>query len=270
MSDGPGAVQAGGSREDFITIEQVMKHYETKDGPVHALGPVDLAVRRGEFLAIVGPSGCGKSTMLLLVAGLLEASAGRIIIGGTEVRGPHTDVGIVFQTPALADWRDVIGNVLLQAEMRRLRATDFRDRARQLLGSVGLAEFERRYPFELSGGMQQRAAFCRALVHDPSLVLMDEPLGALDALTREQLRTDLERLWMSTGKTLLFVTHSIAESVQLADRVVVMSPRPGLIEREVRVDLPRPRTIEVREGPEYHRYVHEITEVFLRRGVLTR
>jgi len=268
--DGPGAMRAGSPREDFITIEQVMKHYETKDAPVHALGPVDLAVQRGEFLSIVGPSGCGKSTLLLLVAGLLEASSGRIVVGGREVRGPYTDVGIVFQTPALADWRDVLGNVLLQVEMRRLRAGEFRDRARALLASVGLGEFERRHPFELSGGMQQRTAFCRALVHDPSLVLMDEPLGALDALTREQLRTDLERLWMSTGKTLLFVTHSIAESVQLADRVIVMSPRPGLIEREVRVDLPRPRTIEVRESSAFHRYVHEITEVFLSRGVLTR
>jgi len=270
MIDGPRALRTESPREDFIAIDQVMKHYETKDGPVHALGPVDLAVQRGEFLAIVGPSGCGKSTMLLLVAGLLQASVGRIVIDGAEVRGPQTDVGIVFQTPALADWRDVLGNVLLQVEMRRLRAGDFRDRAHQLLASVGLGEFERRYPFELSGGMQQRAAFCRALVHDPSLVLMDEPLGALDALTREQLRTDLERLWMSTGKTLLFVTHSIAESVQLADRVIVMSPRPGLIEREIRVDLPRPRTIEVRESPTFHRYVHEITEVFLSRGVLTR
>ena len=269
MVDGPGAARAGSPR-DFIAIEQVMKYYETKDDPVHAFGPVDLTVRRGEFLAIVGPSGCGKSTLLLLVAGLLPASGGRIVIDGAEVRGPQTDVGIVFQTPALADWRDVLGNVLLEVEMRRLRPGEFRDRARQLLGSVGLGEFERRYPFELSGGMQQRAAFCRALVHDPPLVLMDEPLGALDALTREQLRTDLERLWMSTGKTLLFVTHSIAESVQLADRVIVMSPRPGLIEREVRVDLPRPRTIEVRESPAFHRYVHEITEVFLSRGVLTR
>jgi len=153
---------------------------------------------------------------------------------------------------------------------RRVAKSEIGRRVDEALALVRLQGQGERRPRQLSGGMQQRAAFCRALVHDPSLVLMDEPLGALDALTREQLRTDLERLWMSTGKTLLFVTHSIAESVQLADRVVVMSPRPGLIEREVRVDLPRPRTIEVREGPEYHRYVHEITEVFLRRGVLTR
>src|SRR5262249_29108604 len=194
----------------------------------------------------------------------------RIVVDGAEVRGPQTDVGIVFQTPALADWRDVLGKVLLQVEMRRLCTGDFRERARQLLASVGLGEFERRYPFELSGGMQQRAAFCWALVHDPALVLMDEPLGALDALTREQLRTDLERLWMQTGKTVIFVTHSISESVQLADCVVVMSPRPGQIERTVTIELPRPRTMEVRESPEFQRYVHDITEVFLSRGVLTR
>jgi len=254
----------------FIAVEDVTKVYATKAGPVHALGPVNLSVRSGDFVAIVGPSGCGKSTLLLLVAGLLECSAGRVVLGGVEVRGPRTDVGIVFQTPELADWRDVLGNVLLQVELRGHKARTFEPRARELLDSVGLREFEHRFPFELSGGMQQRAAFCRALIHDPPLVLMDEPLGALDALTREQLRTDLERLWMNTGKTVLFVTHSITESVQLADYVVVMGPRPGLIEQVVRIELPRPRTIEVREAPQFHRYVHDITEVFLRRGVLTR
>ena len=254
----------------FIAVEDVTKVYATKAGPVHALGPVNLSVRSGDFVAIVGPSGCGKSTLLLLVAGLLECSAGRVVLGGVEVGGPRTDVGIVFQTPALADWRDVLGNVLLQVELRGHKARTFEPRARELLDSVGLREFEHRFPFELSGGMQQRAAFCRALIHDPPLVLMDEPLGALDALTREQLRTDLERLWMNTGKTVLFVTHSITESVQLADYVVVMGPRPGLIEQVVRIELPRPRTIEVREAPQFHRYVHDITEIFLRRGVLTR
>ena len=256
--------------DDFIVIDRVAKVYQTATGPVHALGPVDLAIQRGEFVAIVGPSGCGKSTLLLLTAGLLDRTAGRIAIDGSEVREPRTDVGIVFQTPALAEWRHVLGNVLLQIELRGRRVTDYRDRAERLLASVGLADFVGRYPHELSGGMQQRTAFCRALVHDPTLVLMDEPLGALDALTREQLRTDLERLWMQTGKTVIFVTHSITESVQLADRVVVMSPRPGQIERTVTIGLPRPRTVDVRESPEFQRYAHEITEVFLSRGVLTR
>jgi NitT/TauT family transport system ATP-binding protein len=255
---------------EYITVGRVIKVFQTKAGPIHALGPLDLTVRSGEFIAIVGPSGCGKSTLLLIVAGLLDCTSGHVLIEGTRVTGPRTDVGIAFQTPALADWRDVLGNVLLQVEMRRLPVDAYRDRARQLLASVGLGEFERRYPFELSGGMQQRTAFCRALVHDPPLVLMDEPLGALDALTREQLRTDLERLWMDSRKTVLFVTHSIVESAQLADRVVVMSPRPGMIERIVEIDLPRPRTIEVRETPQFQKCVHEITEIFLSRGVLTR
>jgi len=254
---------------EYISVTQAVKVYDTKTGPVHALGPVDLGVETGEFLSIVGPSGCGKSTLLLMVAGLLDATSGRIRVGGKDVIGPRTDVGIVFQTPALAEWRDVLGNVLLQLEMRRLRVGDYRARAQELLRSVGLGEFEQRYPFELSGGMQQRAAFCRALVHDPPLVLMDEPLGALDALTREQLRTDLERLWISTRKTVLFVTHSITESVQLADRVMVMSPRPGLIDRVVPIDLPRPRTRDVVETAKFAKYVHDITEIFLHRGVLT-
>jgi NitT/TauT family transport system ATP-binding protein len=255
---------------DLIAVEQVTKVYETNAGPIHALGPVDLAVRPGEFVAIVGPSGCGKSTLLLLVAGLIDCTSGEVTVGASRVLGPRTDVGIVFQTPALAEWRDVLGNVLLQVEMRRLRAGDHLERARGLLAAVGLAGFERRLPHELSGGMQQRTAFCRALVHDPPLVLMDEPLGALDALTRDQLRTDLERLWMQSGKTVLFVTHSITESVQLADRVIVMSPRPGVIDKVVRIDLPRPRTIEVRESARFHEYVREITEIFFRRGVLTK
>ena len=255
---------------DLIAVEQVTKVYETNAEPIHALGPVDLAVQPGEFVAIVGPSGCGKSTLLLLVAGLLDCTSGEVTVGASRVRGPRTDVGIVFQTPALAEWRDVLGNVLLQVEMRRLRAGDHLERARGLLAAVGLAGFERRLPHELSGGMQQRTAFCRALVHDPPLVLMDEPLGALDALTRDQLRIDLERLWMQSGKTVLFVTHSITESVQLADRVIVMSPRPGGIDKVVRIDLPRPRTIEVREGARFHAYVREITEIFFRRGVLTK
>jgi NitT/TauT family transport system ATP-binding protein len=255
---------------EFIAVEQVTKVYQSKAGPVHALGPLDLSVSAGEFVAIVGPSGCGKSTLLLLVAGLVDCTAGTITVSGSRVLGPRTDIGIVFQTPALAEWRDVLGNVLLQVEMRGRRTGDYLQRARELLAAVGLAEFDRRLPFELSGGMQQRTAFCRALVHDPPLVLMDEPLGALDALTRDQLRTDLERLWMDSGKTVLFVTHSITESVQLADRVIVMSPRPGMIDRVVRIDLPRPRTIDVREGPPFQHYVHDITDIFFRRGVLTQ
>jgi len=252
----------------LIDIQNVTKVYKAKKESVHALGPIDVKVAQSEFVSIVGPSGCGKSTLLLMVAGLLDCSQGCIQLEGKNVEGPQTDIGIVFQTPVLVDWRDVIGNVLLQLEMRKLNVEDYRDRAMELLTSVGLKDFVKRYPFELSGGMQQRTAFCRALIHDPPLVLMDEPLGALDAMTREQLRVDLEKLWMATHKTVLFVTHSITESVQLSDRVVVFTPRPGLVDRVVNIDLPRPRDQDVRESPKFQQYVREITDVFFSYGVL--
>lgn len=254
--------------DDLITIKDLKKVYSSRTGPVHALGPMGFSVKQGEFISIVGPSGCGKSTLLLLVAGLLEYEQGQIQIGGSIVTSPQTDIGIVFQTPVLVDWRDVLGNVLLQIEMRKLKTANYVDRAKELLSSVGLQDFLNRYPFELSGGMQQRTAFCRALIHDPSLVLMDEPLGALDAMTREQLRVDLEQLWLRTKKTVLFVTHSIPESIQLSDRVVVFTPRPGLIERVIDIDLPRPRNMAVRESPEFQHYVHELTSIFMGFGVL--
>jgi NitT/TauT family transport system ATP-binding protein len=251
-----------------VRVEGAAKVFPGPPAPIHALGPIDLAVEPGSLVALLGPSGCGKSTLLLMIAGLLDASAGRITIDGRPVRGPETAVGIVFQSPVLVDWRDVLGNVLLQIDLRGLDRRCFEARARELLASVGLEGFLGRRPYELSGGMQQRTAFCRALVHDPPLVLMDEPLGALDAMTREQLRADLERLWMRTGKTVLLVTHAIDEAVQLADRVVVISPRPGRIVRDIAVDLPRPRTLEVCESPPFQALVAEIKRIFQGYGVL--
>ena len=182
--------------------------------------------------------------------------------------GPQTNIGMVFQGSVLVDWRSVLGNVMLQIEMRGLRRRDYLERARALLRSVGLLDFADRHPYELSGGMQQRTAFCRALIHDPPLILMDEPLGALDAMTREQLRSDLERLWMETPKTVILVTHSIEEAVQLSDEVVVISPRPGQIVRQLAVPLPRPRTMAVREGAEFHRLVDEVRHIFRGYGVI--
>jgi NitT/TauT family transport system ATP-binding protein len=251
-----------------VAIRAVGKVYAAKDGPVPALGPVDLDIGAGRFVSLVGPSGCGKSTLLLMVAGLLDITEGGIEVAGRAVRGPQTDIGIVFQGNVLVDWRDAIGNVLLQIEMRGLKRKDYEQPARDLLASVGLADFAHRYPYELSGGMQQRTAFCRALIHDPPLILMDEPLGALDAMTREQLRGDLEKLWMATRKTVIFVTHSIDEAVQLSDEVVVISPRPGRIVRRVPVDLPRPRGLELRQGAEFQRLVGEIKQIFLGYGVI--
>ena len=251
-----------------VSIRAVRKVYGSAAGEVNALGPIDLDIDSGRFVSLLGPSGCGKSTLLLMIAGLLDITTGGIDVAGNAVHAPLTDVGIVFQGNVLVDWRDALGNVLLQIEMMGRRRGDYEERARALLSSVGLQEFMHRFPHELSGGMQQRTAFCRALIHDPPLILMDEPLGALDAMTREQLRGDLERLWMEKPKTVVFVTHSIEEAVQLSDEIVVISPRPGRIVQRVIVDLPRPRNFELRRGPAFQQLVTDIKQLFVGFGVI--
>jgi NitT/TauT family transport system ATP-binding protein len=251
-----------------IEVRDVVKEFRRDAARTRALEGVSFGVPTGAFVAIVGPSGCGKSTLLRLIAGLLPATSGAIRVGGQEVTGPVTGLGIVFQKPVLLDWRTVLGNVLLQIELRGLRVADHLDRARGLLAAVGLAEFHDRYPHELSGGMQQRAAIVRALIHDPPLLLMDEPFGALDALTREQMRIDLEALWLAQRKTVVFITHSIDEAVLLADRVIVLSLRPGRIETTVEVDVPRPRGLDGRRHPRALAAIDAITRIFLSRGVL--
>jgi NitT/TauT family transport system ATP-binding protein len=257
-----------GSGAGGIRASGVSKRFQTRHGETLALDAFDLDVPEGEFLAVVGPSGCGKSTLLRLVAGLMPVSSGEVEVFGRQVTGPVTDLGIVFQQPVLLEWRDVLGNVLFQAGIRGLSEAAYRDRAMALLRQVGLEDFADRHPHELSGGMRQRASIARALLHDPRLLLMDEPFGALDALTREQMRLDLEALWMRTRKTVLFITHSVDEAVLLADRVAVMSPRPGRIERMLQVDLPRPRGLAARRDPRFLAAVEEVTELFLARGVL--
>jgi NitT/TauT family transport system ATP-binding protein len=251
-----------------IVAEGVSKIFRRGTTETVALDGVDLSIGKGEFVAIVGPSGCGKSTLLRLIAGLTVLTGGRLRIGNESVRGAQTNLGVVFQSPVLLDWRNVLDNVLIQVELRGLDPKRFRDRAVALLEQVGLAEFKDRYPRELSGGMRQRASIVRALIHDPPLLLMDEPFGALDALTREQMRIDLEALWLATGKTVLFVTHSIDEAVLLADRVAVMSARPGRIDRVIRIDMPRPRGLSARKHPEFQAVAETITAIFLERGVL--
>ncbi|HEV8256474.1 MAG TPA: ABC transporter ATP-binding protein [Casimicrobiaceae bacterium] len=252
----------------YVELAGVAKTYRRGERETHAIERFDLAIHEGEFLTIVGPSGCGKSTLLRIVAGLHLASAGDVRVDGRIVDRPQTNLGIVFQSPVLLDWRTALENVLVQVELRGLDPRAYKDRALRMLEQVGLKDFADRYPFELSGGMRQRVAIARALIHDAPLLLMDEPFGALDALTREQMRLDLEALWLATRKTVLFITHSIDEAVLLADRVVVMSPRPGKIECVMDIALSRPRGLEARRAQAFVEATERITEIFLARGVL--
>jgi NitT/TauT family transport system ATP-binding protein len=237
-----------------LQVAGLTKEFPSDDGTIVALAGVDLTIAPGEFVSVLGPSGCGKSTMMTIMAGLDAPTGGRVTLGDRPVTGPLLEAGVMFQRDLLLDWRSCEDNVLLQFQMRGLATAPHRERARELLEMVGMARFARRYPRELSGGMRQRVAICRALVHRPPLLFMDEPFGALDALTREGLNVELGELAARAGTSVLFVTHGIDEAAFLADRVVVMSPRPGRIVGEVRIDLPRPRPIEVREHPEFVRY----------------
>ncbi|HEY7676080.1 MAG TPA: ABC transporter ATP-binding protein [Candidatus Methylomirabilis sp.] len=230
----------------LIRLRGVQKTYRSRRGDaIVAVRDVALDIRDKEFVTLVGPSGCGKSTLLMMVSGLILPSDGTIEFDGAAVRAPHPDVGLVFQNAVLMPWRTVLQNVLLPIEILRRDLTAYRRQARDLLALVGLEGFEHATPGELSGGMQQRAAICRALIHDPRVLLMDEPFAALDAMTREELGMELQRLWGEHRKTVLFVTHSIPEAVLLADRVVAMTARPGRIAEVVPVNLPRPRTAEM-------------------------
>ena len=244
---------------NLVELKGISKRYRSKTGDVLALEDVDLAVGDGEFVSILGPSGCGKSTLLMIAGGLVAASGGVVEIAGRKVTKPYTDVGIVFQRDLLFDWRTVLGNVLLQADIRRNMSRETAvERARALLAKTGLAGFENHYPWELSGGMRQRVSICRALLHDSKLLMMDEPFGALDSLTRDQMAIDLQRLWMSYRRSVMFVTHNIAEAVFLSDRVVVMSPRPGRIIDIIDCNFPRDRTLEIRETPEFARIAQRV------------
>ena len=243
----------------MIRLQGVEKTYRTRRGDlVHAVEGITLDIAENEFVTLVGPSGCGKSTLLKLVAGLTPVSGGTVRVRDTVVREPFPDVGIVFQHPVLLPWRTVLDNVLFAAEMLGLARDDHRKRALELLELSGLAGFETRLPRELSGGMQQRVAICRALLPDPSLLLMDEPFGALDAMTREELGLELLRIWDARRKTILFVTHSIPEAILLADKVVVMTPRPGRVARVISIELPRPRTVELEFDAKFKAYSDEV------------
>ena len=254
--------------QPYLRLQGLSKVYATRNGPVRALDQISVSERRGEFLSILGPSGCGKSTLLMIAAGLMSPSSGVVTVDGQLVTRPRTDIGIVFQSPVLLEWRTSLANVMLQAEAKKLERPAAERRARELLASVGLSGFEDKYPHELSGGMRQRVSLCRALIHNPPQLLMDEPFGALDALTRDQLVLDLLQIWDERRMTVLFITHSVPEAVFLSDRVIVMTPRPGRIDRVIDIDLPRPRKLSMREMPAFARYSREILDLFLARGVL--
>jgi NitT/TauT family transport system ATP-binding protein len=226
----------------MIRLAGVSRTFQGRTGTVEALRNIELDMAEGEFVAVIGRSGCGKSTLLRLVAGLLEPSAGQVYVGGDLITRPRRDIAMVFQRPALLPWRSVLDNVLLPTEVFGWKRSRYRDRADELLDLVGLTGFHKRLPHELSGGMQQRVALCRALIQSPTVMLMDEPFSALDALTREELAVQLQRIHMELRTTIMFVTHSIQEAVLLADRVAVLSPRPGRMRRIVDIDIPRPRS----------------------------
>tara|TARA_R110002111_G_scaffold174172_1_gene239699 strand:- start:20 stop:808 length:789 start_codon:yes stop_codon:yes gene_type:complete len=243
------------------------KIYGEGDAAFHALGPIDLDIKPGEFVSLIGPSGCGKSTSLLLVSGLEPTTEGTIEIDSVPLSEPISEVGIVFQDHLLLEFRTAMSNVMLQQEIRGLDKQMMRQRADTLFAKLGLSGAEDKYPWQLSGGMRQRVSIARALVHEPSMLLMDEPFGALDAITRTQIRHDLESLWLETRKTVLFITHSIEEAVGLSDRILVMSNSPGTIVEEIRVDLPRPRPAHLGEYPEFAKYAQRIYEIFEKMGV---
>jgi NitT/TauT family transport system ATP-binding protein len=253
--------------DTFIRFQNVNKIYQTKSGSVEACVDINLDIKKSEFVAVVGPSGCGKTTLLKMLAGLIPYTSGAISIDGRRVNAPQTDVGIVFQDAIMLDWRDVLSNVMLQIDIRQMDRRQFEPLAMDLLDKTGLKGFEKKRPYELSGGMKQRVSICRALVHDPPLLLLDEPFGALDALTREQIAMDVQMLWLQKRKTALLITHSIPEAVLLADRVVVMSPRPGRIVEIMDIDLPRPRRLD-RIPPKFNDYAGHIRDIFKAKGVL--
>jgi NitT/TauT family transport system ATP-binding protein len=248
--------------DEVIAVRGLRKQYQTSRGPVLALDDIDFSVAEGEFVSLLGPSGCGKSTLLKIVAGLLPGSHGEVRLRNLPVTGPRRDVGMVFQSPVLFPWRTVLDNVLLPIDVQRMRREQHRSHALQLLALVGLQGFEDRYPWELSGGMQQRVALTRTLMHEPAMLLMDEPFGALDALTRETMNLELQRIWLERRETVLFVTHSIAEAVFLSDRILVMTARPGRLLESIPVRLERPRTLDMMATPEFGAIVRRIRAHF--------
>jgi NitT/TauT family transport system ATP-binding protein len=253
-----------------VNVAGVSKVFESAGGRTTALEGIDLAIQPGEFVSLIGPSGCGKSTLLRVIGDLTAPTSGTVTVNGKPARQARQDrdYGIVFQAPVLFDWRSVQANVALPLEVKGVSGADRSRRVKTMLELVELADFAKHYPYQLSGGMQQRVSIARALALEPSILLMDEPFGALDEMTRERMNSEVQRIWQQTGTTVVFVTHSIPEAVFLSSKVVVMSPRPGRIVRVIDVDLPRPRTDDTRETPRYFELITEVRETLRgRRGV---
>jgi NitT/TauT family transport system ATP-binding protein len=251
-----------------LTAENLGVTYASKRGNTRALDGFNMTIREGEFVSLLGPSGCGKSTLLRIACGLLKPSTGWAELHGKPIAGATADVGIVFQQPTLLPWKSIIENVLVPCDILGRPRAESRPQALELLRLVGLAAFVDHYPGELSGGMQQRVGLARGLVHNPSLLLMDEPFAALDALTREQMAVELQKLWSRETKSVMFITHSIPEAVFLSDRIVVLSERPGRVVREIDIDLPRPRALDTMRTTKFGNYCHELRELFAASGAI--
>lgn len=256
-------IQDASQEASWIDVKHLHKIYNTRGGgQTHALADINFSVKKGEFISIVGPSGCGKTTLLNILAGLISRSEGSAKVSGREVTKPLPEIGMVFQAPTLLPWRTILENVMIPVEVQKLDKKVYLEKAKELLKLAGLEGFEDKYPSELSGGMQQRAGICRALVHSPSVLLMDEPFGALDAMTREYMNLELLRIWKESNQTIALVTHSISEAVFLSDRVIVMSPRPGRIAEIIDINLPRPRSLEMMASDAAGVYVQKIRHYF--------
>lgn len=256
-------IQGTSSGAPWISIEGLNKvYFSKKSEPTHALSDINFSIKQGEFISIVGPSGCGKTTLLNILAGLLPKTSGSAKIAGQEVLEPLKKVGMVFQAPTLLPWRTIRENIMIPVEVQKLDKESHLQRADELIKLVGLNGFENKYPNELSGGMQQRAGICRALVHSPAVLLMDEPFGALDAMTREYMNLELIRIWQESNQTIIFVTHSISEAVFLSDRVIVLSPRPGRIAEILEIEIPRTRDLAIMTSDQAGVYVKRIRKYF--------
>lgn len=256
-------IQDASQEASWINVAALHKIYNTRGGgKTHALADINFTVKKGEFISIVGPSGCGKTTLLNVLAGLISKTEGSASVSGHEVTKPLPEIGMVFQAPTLLPWRTILENVMVPVEVQKLDKKMYLEKAKELLKLAGLDGFEDKFPNELSGGMQQRAGICRALVHSPSVLLMDEPFGALDAMTREYMNLELLRIWKESNQTIALVTHSITEAVFLSDRVIVMSPRPGRIAEIITIDLPRPRTLDMMNSDAAGFFVKKIRQYF--------